>query len=186
VIGIEVRVSLIDLKRAFRRLLARLPDESAAGGDFIVFRARRNSLDIVAGETSELLSASIVHPGQARVPSPVFRGIARTLRFHRGGVIAIALSPGSLRIDRTDYRHPKISVLAADGGTGDRWSKTCKTTKPLVACYIASVSSCEGDPQTHRGRPLRRGLSGSEQYPASSGVFIFCALHRAQRRKPPL
>jgi hypothetical protein len=31
---IEVRVCLIDLKRAFRRLIARLPDESEAGADF--------------------------------------------------------------------------------------------------------------------------------------------------------
>ena len=109
---IEVRLSLIDLKRAFRRLLARLPDESEAGGDFIAFIARGNNLDMVVGGTSEVLSASVVHPGQARVPYPVFCGIARTLRFHRGGVIAIAFSPGSFRIDRTDYRHSSISVLA--------------------------------------------------------------------------
>jgi hypothetical protein len=73
-------------------------------------------LDIVVGGTSEVLNASVVHPGQATVPSPVFRGIARTLRFHHGGVITIALSPGSLRIDRTDYRHPSISVLAPSRG----------------------------------------------------------------------
>jgi hypothetical protein len=38
-VEIEVRVSLIELKRAFGRLLARLPDDSEAGGDFIVFNA---------------------------------------------------------------------------------------------------------------------------------------------------
>jgi len=109
--GIEVRVRLIDLKRAFRRLLARLPDESEAGGNFVVFSASGDSLDMVVGGTSEVLSANVVHPGQARVSYPVFCGIARTLRFHRAGVIAIVLSPGSFRIDRTDYRHPTISVL---------------------------------------------------------------------------
>jgi hypothetical protein len=108
--GFELRVSLTDLKRAFRRLLARLPDEMEAGSDFIVFSASGDRLDIMVGGTSEVLNVTVVHPGQARVPSPVFRGIARTLRFHRGGVIAIALSTGSLRIDRTDYRHPSISA----------------------------------------------------------------------------
>jgi hypothetical protein len=51
-----------------------------------------------------------MHPGTARVPYPVFCGIARTLQFYRGRVIAIAFSPGILRIDRTVYRHPNISV----------------------------------------------------------------------------
>ena len=40
----EVFVNLIDLKCAFRRLLTRLPDESEAGGDFIVFSAPRRLL----------------------------------------------------------------------------------------------------------------------------------------------
>jgi hypothetical protein len=123
---VEVRVSLIDLKRAFHRLLARLPDESEAGGDFIVFSASGDRLDIVAGGTSEVLSASVVYPGQARVPCPVFRGIARTLRFYRRGVIAIALSPGSLRIDRTDYRHTSISVLAPGRGRAIVGTKPAK------------------------------------------------------------
>jgi hypothetical protein len=61
--GIEVHVCLIDLKHAFRRLAARLPDESEAGGDFIVFSASGNSLDIVVGGTSEVLNAAVVHPG---------------------------------------------------------------------------------------------------------------------------
>jgi hypothetical protein len=56
---VEVRVSLINLKRAFRRLLARLPDESEAGSDFIVFSASGNRLDIVVGGTSEVLSATV-------------------------------------------------------------------------------------------------------------------------------
>jgi hypothetical protein len=115
-VEIEVRVSLIDLKRAFRRLLARLPDESEAGGDFIVFSASGDRLDIMVGGTSEVLNATVVLPGEARVPSPVFRDIARTLRFHRDRVIVIAFLPGSFRIDRTDYRHPSISVLAPDVG----------------------------------------------------------------------
>jgi len=111
--GIEVHVRLIDLKSAFRRLIARLSDESEAGAEFIVFGADADRLNIVSGGTSETLRASVEYPGKARVPCPVFRGIARTLRFHRGKVIMISFSPGSLRIDQTDYQHPNISVLAS-------------------------------------------------------------------------
>jgi hypothetical protein len=110
--GIEVRVCLIDLKRAFRRLLTRLPDESPSSGDFIDFNAREKTLEIVVGGTFEGLNATVVHPGQARVPCPVFRGIARTLRFYRGTFITTAFLAGALRIDRTEYRHSSISVLA--------------------------------------------------------------------------
>ena len=109
---IEVRVSLIDLKRAFRRLLARLPDESEIGAGFIDFNAREKMLEIVVGGTFEVLNATVVHPGQAKVPCAVFRGIARTLRFYRGKFITIAFLAGALRIDRTEYRHSSISVLA--------------------------------------------------------------------------
>jgi hypothetical protein len=117
--GIEVRVCLIDLKRAFRRLIARLPDESEAGADFIVFRAVADHLDIVSGGTSESLKASVAYPGEARVPCPVFRGIARTLRFHRGKTASVASSKGLLSICRTEFRHPNISVsFNADNKAG--------------------------------------------------------------------
>jgi hypothetical protein len=109
---VEVRVSLGDLKRAFRRLLARLPDESEASSDFIAFSAIGDHLEIKVGETSEVLSATVLRQGQARVPSPVFRGIARTLRFYRGRTVMVTFSLGAVRIDRTDHRHPSISVLA--------------------------------------------------------------------------
>jgi hypothetical protein len=108
--GIEVRVCLIDLKRAFRRLIARLLDESEAGVDFIVFRADVDHLEIVSGGTSETLRASVVYPGEALVPCPVFRGIARTLQFYRGRAVSIASSKGLLSICRTEFRHPNISV----------------------------------------------------------------------------
>jgi hypothetical protein len=78
---IAVVVSLIDLKRAIRRLLARLPYESKAGSDFIVLSASGNSLEIAVGGTLEVLSATVVHPGRARPPYPVFSRIARTQEF---------------------------------------------------------------------------------------------------------
>jgi len=101
---------LIDLKHAFRRLIARLPDESEAGADFIVFRAVADHLEIVSGGTSETLSATVVHLGKARVPCPVFRGIARTLRFYRVRTVSVASSEGLLRIGLTEFRHPNICV----------------------------------------------------------------------------
>jgi len=109
---IQFTVNLVELKRAVRRLLARLPDESAAGDDSIVFGASGNSLEIVVGGTSEVLRAAIVHPGKARVPHHVFRTIARSLRFHRGRAIAIVVSPAVFKINRTGYRHPGISILS--------------------------------------------------------------------------
>jgi hypothetical protein len=126
--GIQVLVHLIDLKRAFRRLIARLPDESEAGADFVVFRADADRLEIVSGGTSETLRASVVYPGVARVPCPVFRGIARTLRFYRGG-ITIAFSAGALRIDQTEYRHPSIFVRALGRGQAITGTKPAKPQK---------------------------------------------------------
>jgi hypothetical protein len=118
--------------------IARLSDESEAGAEFIVFGADADRLNIVSGGTSETLRASVEYPGKARVPCPVFRGIARTLRFQRGKVIMISFSPGSLRIDQTDYRHPNISVLALDGEKAIIGTKPAKP-QPLVS--TAAVAS---------------------------------------------
>lgn len=112
---IEVYVNLPDLKQAIRRLMTRLSDEAEAGSHFIVFSAQKNNLEIIAGETSEILSAVVVHGGRATVPYAFFAGIARTLRFHCGDRIALVLSAGMLRINRTEYRHPRITVLYHDG-----------------------------------------------------------------------
>jgi hypothetical protein len=112
VMGIEVHVRLIDLKRAFRRLLSRLPDESEAGVNFIIFRAVADHLEIVSGGTLETLEASVAYPGEAQVPSSVFRGIARTLRFYHERSVIITFSLGAMVINRTAFRHPSISFLA--------------------------------------------------------------------------
>ena len=108
---VEFTVSLVELKRAFRRLSARLPDESEAGGVFVVFTACNDKLEITANGTSEGLSASVVYPGRARVPFPVFRGIARILRFYSQKTLSVAFSAGVMTVDRTEFRHPGISVL---------------------------------------------------------------------------
>lgn len=126
---IEVLVNLVDLKRAFRRLLTRLPDESEAGGEFIVFGAGRKTLEITAGATSEVLTATVMHPGHARVPSTVFRGIARVLRFYRGRTVTVAVKEGLIRIARTDFRHPRIYVLARGPGQPIVGTKPAKPQK---------------------------------------------------------
>ena len=113
-LALQFTVKLIDLRRAFRRLLVRLPDESEAGGDSVVFRAIGDSLEIAAGTTSEVLHAAVAQPGEGRIPHSVFQGIGRSLPFHRGRFISASLSPGVLRIDHTDYRHPGIFVQTAD------------------------------------------------------------------------
>ena len=115
-VEIEVRVNLIELKRAFGRLLARLPDESEAGADFIIFNASGKILAMVAGATSDVLSATVWRPGQARVPYPVFCAVGRILRFYRGRTATVAFSKGILRIARTEFRHPNISVLTSVTG----------------------------------------------------------------------
>lgn len=107
---IEARVNLVDLRRAFRRVLARLPDEAEAGNEFVIFSVDWNSLGIVAGETSETVSASVTQTGQASVPSSCFRGIARTLGFYRQATIRLAFSNGTLTINRTKFRHGNISL----------------------------------------------------------------------------
>jgi hypothetical protein len=107
---VEFTVSLVELKRAFRRLSARLPDESEAGGELVTFDASHNSLEIVAHGTSEGLSAFVVRPGRASVPFPFLRGIARTLRFYRQKTVRFAFSGGVLRIDRTCIWHPSVCV----------------------------------------------------------------------------
>jgi len=109
---IEFTVSLVDLKRAFRRLSVRLPDESeSGGGEFVTFGASHNSLEITARETSEGLPASVVHPGRACVPFPIFRAVARIMRFYRLKVVRLVLSARELTIDRTTFRHKDISIL---------------------------------------------------------------------------
>ena len=108
---IEFTVSLSELKRAFRRLSARLSDESEAGEEFVVFDASDSNLEIMASRTSEGLSASVVYAGRARVPFPVFRGVARIMRFYREKTVRLTFSAGVFRVDHTEFRHAGISAL---------------------------------------------------------------------------
>jgi hypothetical protein len=103
-------VDLVELRRAFRRILARLPDEAEAGTDCVAFNARANVLEILVGDTSEFLHASVFKPGRGRIPLSLFRGVARTLRFFRTGPTVVSLASGMLGIEKAEFRHPEISV----------------------------------------------------------------------------
>ena len=91
--NVEFTVSLVELKRAFRRVSARLLDESEAGAKSVRFNVSESSLEVLAQETAEGLTAAVVHPGRATVPLPVFRGIARAMPFYRGTRVRFAFSP---------------------------------------------------------------------------------------------
>jgi len=108
---VEFIVRLRELKRAFRRLSVRLPDESEGGGEFVLFNVHDSDLEILAQETVEGLAAAVAHSGLASVPLPVFRGIARAILFYRRTSVRFTFSPEALRINRTCFRHPSISVL---------------------------------------------------------------------------
>jgi hypothetical protein len=97
---VEFTVSLVELKRAFRRLSARVPDEAEAGGEFVVFDAYGDNLKIAARGTTEGSSVSVGRSGKASLPSSVFDGIARTLRFYRGKAVRFGFATGSLTIKR--------------------------------------------------------------------------------------
>jgi hypothetical protein len=132
---VEFIVSLVELKRAFRRSSARLPDESEAGGQFVVFNARDNNLEIAASGTSEGLSASVVHPGRASVPFSLFRGIARILRFYPLKIVHLAFTGGVLTVDRTAFEHKDISILPRSISVdhGKIRNKTATTNDPTLA-----------------------------------------------------
>ena len=63
-----------------------------AGGEFVLFSAHRSSLEIVAGGTVEILDATILSPGHANVPYPVFHGLSRALRFNRKRAVNVVFS----------------------------------------------------------------------------------------------
>jgi hypothetical protein len=107
---VQFTVNLADLKRSSRRLLTRLSDESEAGGEFVVFNATGDGLQIVADRTSEGLAAIVSNAGVARMPYPVFRGIVRTLSTYDTRKLTFTFSAGQLTVNGTVFRHPQISV----------------------------------------------------------------------------
>lgn len=127
----QFTLNLIDLKRACRRLVMRLSDESASGGEFVVFHATKNSLTIETGNSSEQLPATVCQSGCASLPVAVFCAFAKAMRFHRRRQIEICFSTGRIIVDRARIRHPKIIA-----GTCDSLAESCgrnrqnyKTTK---------------------------------------------------------
>ena len=93
---VQFTVNLADLKRSSRRLLTRLSDESEAGGDFVVFNATGDGLQIVANSTSEGLTPIVSNAGVARIPYPVFRGIVGTFSTYHMRKFTLTISPRRL------------------------------------------------------------------------------------------
>ncbi len=58
-----------------------------------------------------------------------------------GRVIAISFSSGALRIDRTDYRHPNISVRASGRGQAIVGTKPAKLQNLIVVSSTAAMAS---------------------------------------------
>jgi hypothetical protein len=109
-------VSLVELKRAFRRLSARLSDEFGAGGAFVVLIARDDKLEITANRIPEGLSASVVCPGRARACHFPSSEASRESCVPIAGQPFDLLFPlGALSIDRTEFRQVGISARPTRG-----------------------------------------------------------------------
>ena len=107
---VQFTVNLADLKRSSRRLLTRMSDESEAGGEFVVFNATGDGLQIVANSTSEGPVAIVSNAGVGRMPYSVFRGIVRTFSTYHTRKLSFTLSARQLTVNGTVFRHPQISV----------------------------------------------------------------------------
>jgi len=104
-------VNLVDLKKACRRLVSRLSDESEIGRDFALFRATGSALELSTGNSSEVLAATIHRSGQATVTGPVFYKLVSTLRYFRRTVIDFEFYSGIIVLNgRTQIRHALISI----------------------------------------------------------------------------
>jgi hypothetical protein len=114
---IRFTVNLVELRRAGRRLVSRLLDESEIGRDFALFHATGSALELSRGNSSEVLDATIHRSGQVTVPRLVFCNLVSTLRYFRGTVIDFEFSSGIIVLNgRTQIRHSRISVADSKAG----------------------------------------------------------------------
>jgi hypothetical protein len=92
VVQVRFAVNVRELRRACRRLVSRLSDESEIGTDFAVFHATGMAMELSTGNSSEVLPATIHRSGQATVPRPVFSKLVSALRYFRGTEIEFEFS----------------------------------------------------------------------------------------------
>jgi hypothetical protein len=97
-------VSVAEMKRACRRLLARLPDECDSGNQSVVFTADHDNVCIQVGGSSEIIPAVVVREGKGSVQCSQFSAMAQTLRFYRKKKVEIAVSDNELKIERMVFR----------------------------------------------------------------------------------
>jgi hypothetical protein len=114
VVEVRFTVNLGELRRACRRLVSRLSDESEIETDFALFNATGRALKISTKNSSEVLDATVHRSGQATVPRPVFCKLVSTLRYFRGTEIEFEFSAGMIVLNgRTQIHHSGIS--SSDG-----------------------------------------------------------------------
>jgi hypothetical protein len=104
-------VNLAELKRACKRLLARMSDEFESGNQSVTFIADRDSLRIEIGGSSETVSAVAVQRGHESVPCSLFWEMAQTLRFYRKKKVEILVSDSELKIERMVFRYATAVVF---------------------------------------------------------------------------
>jgi len=114
-VHVRFTVDLVELRKACRRLVLRLSDESETGTNFALFHATGSTLELSTRNSSEVLNPTIHRSGQATVPRPVFYRLVSTLRYFRGTFIDFEFSSGIIVLNgRTQIRHSGISVANSD------------------------------------------------------------------------
>jgi hypothetical protein len=103
-------VNLAELKRACKRLLARMSDEYHSGNQSVIFIADRDSLRIEIGGSSEVVSAEVQQTGHESVPCSLFWDMAQTLRFYRKKKVEILVSDSELKVERMVFRQSTLHV----------------------------------------------------------------------------
>ena len=85
-------VKLAELKRACKRLLARMSDECDSSNHSVIFTADRDYLRIQIGGSSETISAAVLQTGRESLPCSLFWDMTQTLRFYRKKKVGIVVS----------------------------------------------------------------------------------------------
>jgi hypothetical protein len=94
------------MRRACKRLLARLADERDSGNSSVVFTANDEKLQIRIGESSEILPAIVAEAGTESVPCLQFSSMAKMLRFYHKREVEITASDNQIKIERMVFRPP--------------------------------------------------------------------------------
>ena len=101
---IRSTVNTIEMRRAWNRLLARLPDERGSGNSSVIFTADHDNLQIQIGDSSEIIPATVTKAGIESVPCLQFSGMAQTLCFYRRKKIEVTVADNQIKVERMVFR----------------------------------------------------------------------------------